>query len=779
MTTEQKAQNLAVALFGTEKINMDLVINKVIDALNEKPLTNHQVNLLNQFQNNSIEIEDVRDGFKDLTMAVNKCYNEANAAKNNDFTNFEFTPNPVKTNTESIFGEIPETLNNADKNVWENTGNNNDYNNDDNNNDESNDNEYSFNNNDETDVEWLNNIVVENYQANEQAVEEISSNSMILEHDETYTEMNQESEIIKEEINVSETNTMNSERNEDSEIINDGFIVSETNTMKSEINEESETEMNQETEIINNGFIVSETNTMKSEINEESETEMNQETEIINNGFIVSETNTIKSKINEESKQSIYEIFSEKKSGVKENTDTNEKKKNNKPTLKKKSTELGSQINVAVIEDKITKNITEIEIHPAVISLPHLSKAEREALEDDIKERGLLNPIIINKKYQCIDGRARLEIMCKNPSVKPLFKIIDISDDEVLEYTVRQNLIRRHLNNGQRAVLAVKIYENIKVQRKNGKEFTFLGIKVGIGERSRKSVAKYFSICETILGKTYTIYKNSPELLDAIMEDSITFEAAYNLATGKPETNKASSEQVLNEVSSEAETNEISTEEYEESEEYGNDTPKTAGIASSDEVQELIRKFEEEKKGKKSSNNEVSQDSRVSARVEFEQKYRSLKPLEVTFLEFLKEDLKMAKSEETLIAMLSKEEEDKSAITFKRTDDESFDKLSQIFMDLVLTEKLSEIEQLNFISMIDQVKLERVNYETMTFEEQVEKLNSNLQDDYKVLLQRAQDQYDEKVKIELNFESTLNGKVFNFIRKCNGIIKQELPLKVA
>jgi hypothetical protein len=503
---------------------------------------------------------------------------------------------------------------------------------------------------------------------------------------------------------------------------------------------------------------------MNSERNEDSEQVV---LEIMSEDFNVSETNTMcdnKNNVNEQLPS------------------TNNKKKVNPDILKKKYTGLNSQINVALIEDKLSKKITEIDVHPSVSSLPKSSNAEFMALEADIKERGLINPIILNMNEQCIDGRARLEILCKNPSVTPHIIKINISDDEVLEYTVRQNLIRRHLNNGQRAVLAVKIYEYIKEQRKNDKEFTFLGIKVGIGERSRKSVAKYFSICETILGKTYTIFKNSPELLDAIMEDTITFEGAYNLAIGKSEIRKVSSEAEIIKVSSVAEINEISPEEYDENEEFdnaGNETPSQSSSTSNEEANEIVRKYEETKKGKQTTDSEEIKSAKLTPREEFEKTYRCLKPLEATFLEFLKNDLNIAKSEESLTAILIKEEQNKKALTIKRTDDENFDKLCQIFMDLVLTEKLSENEQLNCRSMIEQVKNERVQNETMTFEEQIEKLNSVLNDDGKVLIELAKIQFEEKAKNELNFESTLYGKLFNFILKCKELINPELNLRVA
>jgi hypothetical protein len=160
LTTEPQARNVAVTLFGTEKMNMDLVINNVIDYINENPLTKHQANLLSQYQSNDIEIDEVRDGFKDLYKKVNSSYNEVHtAALNNDITNFEFAPDPVKLNTDNIYGKITET-DNADKNVIGYTGNNDSNNNGVNNNDDGDDNEGDDN---DGDVAGLNEIINDNF----------------------------------------------------------------------------------------------------------------------------------------------------------------------------------------------------------------------------------------------------------------------------------------------------------------------------------------------------------------------------------------------------------------------------------------------------------------------------------------------------------------------------------------------------------------------------------------------------------------------------------------
>ena len=91
--------------------------------------------------------------------------------------------------------------------------------------------------------------------------------------------------------------------------------------------------------------------------------------------------------------------------------------------------------------------------HPLSEILPPLEGAELDALVADIREHGLIQPLVM---YQgkILDGRNRWRA-CERLGVKP--KTVDYRGDDPLGYVLSLNLARRHLTPTQRAVVAENI----------------------------------------------------------------------------------------------------------------------------------------------------------------------------------------------------------------------------------------------------------------------------------------------------------------------------------
>jgi hypothetical protein len=97
------------------------------------------------------------------------------------------------------------------------------------------------------------------------------------------------------------------------------------------------------------------------------------------------------------------------------------------------------------------------EIHEAANLLPKLAEAEFELLKHDIKKRGLLHPIVIDRGNRIVDGRHRFWA-CKAEGVEPNYERYNGADDEraVYEFVIERNLRRRHLTETQRALGAAE-----------------------------------------------------------------------------------------------------------------------------------------------------------------------------------------------------------------------------------------------------------------------------------------------------------------------------------
>jgi len=96
------------------------------------------------------------------------------------------------------------------------------------------------------------------------------------------------------------------------------------------------------------------------------------------------------------------------------------------------------------------------EYHPFANIFPLMEGKEFDDLVEDIKRHGQLEPIVVHEN-KILDGRNRFRA-CKKAGIAPkIEKWIKQPGSTEMSYIVSQNLHRRHLNDGQRAMIAVDI----------------------------------------------------------------------------------------------------------------------------------------------------------------------------------------------------------------------------------------------------------------------------------------------------------------------------------
>lgn len=93
-----------------------------------------------------------------------------------------------------------------------------------------------------------------------------------------------------------------------------------------------------------------------------------------------------------------------------------------------------------------------MNVHPAAQLFPMMPDAELEALADDIRKNGLNNPIVHDGDV-LFDGRNR-EKACELAGVAPRYQQWDGEGGSPVSFILSQNLARRHLTSGQRAIIA-------------------------------------------------------------------------------------------------------------------------------------------------------------------------------------------------------------------------------------------------------------------------------------------------------------------------------------
>ena len=99
--------------------------------------------------------------------------------------------------------------------------------------------------------------------------------------------------------------------------------------------------------------------------------------------------------------------------------------------------------------------MNKYKYHQYANLFPLLEGEDYNNLKEDINKNGLLEPIYLyNDKI--IDGRNRYRC-CLDLNIKPNFKQYEGDPDKLLSFILSINLHRRHLSEGQRAIIAAKL----------------------------------------------------------------------------------------------------------------------------------------------------------------------------------------------------------------------------------------------------------------------------------------------------------------------------------
>lgn len=114
-------------------------------------------------------------------------------------------------------------------------------------------------------------------------------------------------------------------------------------------------------------------------------------------------------------------------------------------------------------QGKSSTEITDYPAHPFADAFERLSEPEFEELKQDIAKNGQLNPVAIWKGV-LLDGRNRMAA-CLQLGKKPLVRELPESTNPI-EFILSQNIYRRHLSTGARAMFI------IEAMKLNGKKLS-------------------------------------------------------------------------------------------------------------------------------------------------------------------------------------------------------------------------------------------------------------------------------------------------------------------
>lgn len=156
----------------------------------------------------------------------------------------------------------------------------------------------------------------------------------------------------------------------------------------------------------------------------------------------------------------------------------------------------------------------DIPVHPVAALFPMLSGRELDDLGADIKENGLHHPIVRDASGQLIDGRNRYAA-CRRAGVEPTFTTLN--GQEPVAFILSQNLARRHMTQGQRAVAVAKARKTVTMTV------------------SAKSMASTMGIGEATQNRANVVVDHAPDLADQVLVGLIELPEAYEKARARKE----------------------------------------------------------------------------------------------------------------------------------------------------------------------------------------------------------------------------------------------------
>src|SRR5262249_1972605 len=157
------------------------------------------------------------------------------------------------------------------------------------------------------------------------------------------------------------------------------------------------------------------------------------------------------------------------------------------------------------------------ELHPLANIFPQVEGPEFADLVADIREHGLYDPIVMFED-RVLDGRSRLRA-CKVAGVEPVFTVY--TGDDPVAFVVRINLHRRHLDESQRAMVAVKLAMLLRAGDNPHSEGPPIGRSSELLNVGERSVARAREVQE----------HGTPELVHAVERGAVSVSAAADVAT--------------------------------------------------------------------------------------------------------------------------------------------------------------------------------------------------------------------------------------------------------
>jgi site-specific DNA-methyltransferase (adenine-specific) len=161
-----------------------------------------------------------------------------------------------------------------------------------------------------------------------------------------------------------------------------------------------------------------------------------------------------------------------------------------------------------------------MKIHPVAELFPMLSASELNELTDSIKHEGLLNPCVRQGDI-LLDGRNRLAA-CRLAGVEPSFT--EYRGDSPVAFIIGVNLMRRHLDKGQKIALGLEIEPHFaeEAKKRQGTRTDLVEQCPTKFERSRDQAAAAVGVSGKLLSAAKAIREADPVRFEKVKQGKLS-----------------------------------------------------------------------------------------------------------------------------------------------------------------------------------------------------------------------------------------------------------------
>lgn len=175
----------------------------------------------------------------------------------------------------------------------------------------------------------------------------------------------------------------------------------------------------------------------------------------------------------------------------------------------------------------------QLKVNPEYEKLiPPLTKQEYEEIKYSIQQDGLWNPITINSSNVVLDGHNRFKI-CQELGIEPRTVVKDFIN-KLLEkkFVIECNLKRRHLNDFQKAELAIPLLEIERELAKERMSQAGKGVPNETTFRSTDKVSKQIGVSRNTFERAKKVIELAPEeLKQRVRSGQTSINYAYKTVT--------------------------------------------------------------------------------------------------------------------------------------------------------------------------------------------------------------------------------------------------------